>query len=137
MRQELAAQGRPLDLSLVVYSNQLHPAIQKHVDLVDAVYFWTWRARDLENLEANFAAYRKIAPAKRTLLGIYMWDFGEKKPISLERMEQQCRFALQWLKEGKIEGLIFHCTPLCGMKLESVEWSKEWIARHADDAIGV
>jgi hypothetical protein len=133
--KHMTVQGRKLDLSLVVYSNQLHPAIQRHLDLVDAVYFWTWRASDLENLEANFAAYRKIEPAKRTLLGIYMWDFAEKKPISLEQMEHQCRLGLQWLNKGEIEGMIFHCTPLCGMKLEAVEWSKDWIARHADDVV--
>ncbi len=134
--RELSIPGRRLDLSMVVYSNQLHPAIQRHVDLVDAVYFWTWKARDLVHLEANFAAYRRIAPAKKTLLGIYMWDFGEKKTIPMELMEHQCRIALELLKKGEIEGLIFHCTPLCGMKLEAVEWSKAWIAKHADDAVG-
>ncbi len=136
VQRELTVQGRRLDLSIVLYSNQLHPAIKRHLDLVDAVYFWTWRARDLANLEANFAAYRKIVPTKRTRLGIYMWDFGEKKPISQELMEHQCRLGLQWLKQGEIEGLIFHCTPLCDMGLEAVEWSKSWIARHADDVVG-
>jgi hypothetical protein len=133
--RELAAQKRRLDLSIVLYSHQLHLAIKRHLDLVDSVYFWTWHACDLKNLEANFATYRKIVPSKRTLLGIYMWDFGEKKPISSAMMEHQCRLGLQWLSQGAIEGLIFHCTPLCDMKLESVEWSKSWIARHADDMI--
>ena len=135
VKNELVIQGRRLDLSMVVYTNQLNPAIKKHIDLVDQVYLWTWRARDLVNLEANFAAYRKIAPSKPTLLGIYMWDFGEKKTIPVELMEHQCRLALEWLKKGEIEGLIFHCTPLCGMKLEAVEWAKNWIARHADDVV--
>lgn len=130
--KELVVQGRRLDLSAVVYSNQLHPAITRHLDLVDAVYFWTWHGRDLEKLEANFATYRKLVPKKSTLLGIYMWDFGEKKPLSLALMEHQCRLGLQWLNEGQI----FHCTPLCGMKLEAVEWSRDWIARHANDLLG-
>jgi hypothetical protein len=103
---------------------------------VDAVCFRTWRARDLENLEGNFAAYRKLAPARRTLLGIYMWDFGDKKPIPIPLMEHQCRLGLQWLHRGEIEGLIFHCTPLCDMKLEAVEWSKDWIAHHANETVG-
>jgi hypothetical protein len=133
--QDLMVGGRKLDLSVVVYSNQLHPAIKRHLDIVDSVYFWTWHASELKNLEANFAAYKKIEPAKRTLMGIYMWDFAEKKPISLELMEHQCRLALQWLQRGEIEGMIFHCTPLCGMKLEAVEWSKDWIAKHADDVV--
>lgn len=134
-RRELKARTPPLDLSLVLYSNQLHPAITRHVDLVDAVYFWTWRGRDLERLEANFRAYRALVPRKKTLLGIYMWDFGDKKPLPVASMESQCRLALEWLKRGDVDGLIFHCTPLCGMKLDAVEWSREWIARHADQPI--
>ena len=67
---DLMVGGRKLDLSVVVYSNQLHPAIKRHLDLVDSVYFWTWHASELKNLEANFAAYKKIEPAKRTLMGI-------------------------------------------------------------------
>ncbi len=64
-----------------------------------------------------------------------MWDFGEKKTIPVSLMEHQCRLGLEWLKQGQIEGLIFHCTPLCGMKLEAVEWSRDWIARHANDVV--
>jgi len=136
IHQELAGRRRRLDLSLVLYSNQLQPAIKRHLDSVDVVYFWTWRARDLQDLEKNFAAYRKICPVKRTRLGIYMWDFGDSKPISVEAMEHQCRMGLQWLDRGEIEGMIFHCTPLCDMNLEAVEWSKRWIARHANDIVG-
>ncbi|WP_009958862.1 twin-arginine translocation signal domain-containing protein [Verrucomicrobium spinosum] len=135
IRKDLHALPRPLDLCMVIYTNQLHPVIQPHVDAVDQVYLWTWKARELANLEANFAAYRKIAPTKPTLLGIYMWDFGEKKTIPVSLMEHQCRLGLEWLKQGQIEGLIFHCTPLCGMKLEAVEWSRDWIARHANDVV--
>lgn len=133
--RERTVAGRRLDLSMVIYSNQLHPSIAQHVDLVDTVYFWTWKARDLVNLEANFAKYRQIAPQKPTLLGIYMWDFGEKKEIPIPLMEHQCRLALEWLKQGQIDGLIFHCTPLCGMKFEAVEWSRAWIAKHADTIV--
>ncbi|TWU17181.1 hypothetical protein Pla52o_53560 [Novipirellula galeiformis] len=135
IRKEMDAQKRNLDLSLVLYTSQLNPAIKSHIDEVDSVYFWTWRASDLPKLEENFAIYRKIAPKKPTLLGIYMWNFGEKKTIPLELMKHQCRLALKWLRAGEVEGLIFHCTPLCGMDLEAVKWSRDWIARHADEVV--
>ena len=133
--RELKALERPLDLSLVLYSNQLHPAIARHLEPVDNVYFWTWRGRDLGRLEANFTSYRALVAKKRTLLGIYMWDFGDKKPLSVAAMEHQCGLALEWLRRGEVAGLIFHCTPLCGMNLDAVEWSRRWIARHGDEAV--
>ena len=132
LKEELDARKRHLDLSMVLYSNQLNPAIARHIHYCDVVSFWTWKATDLINLERNFETYRKIIPDKRTLLGIYMWDFGNSKPITMDLMKHQCRLALQWFEEGKIEGMIFHCTPLCDMKLEAVEWAKRWIAEHGD-----
>lgn len=136
LKKELDARKRRLDLSLVLYSNQLHPAIARHIHYVDVVSFWTWKATDLVNLENNFAKFRKIIPEKRTLLGIYMWDFGNSRPITIELMKHQCRLALKWFEEGKIEGMIFHCTPLCDMKLEAVEWAKSWIGEHGDCKAG-
>lgn len=136
LRSELDAQQRRLDLSLVLYSNQLKPAIARHIRFCDVVSFWTWKATDLINLQRNFETYRKIIPGTRTLLGIYMWDFGNSKPVPAELMAHQCALGLRWLKEGQVEGLIFHCTPLCDMGLEAVEWARAWIARHADDVLG-
>jgi len=132
LRHELEALQPRLELSLVLYSNQLHPAIAAHTQHADVVSLWTWNAADLEHLEATFARYRAILPAQRTLLGLYMRDFGGQRPIPQQLMERQCSLALQWLLEGQIEGLIFHCTPLCDMKLEAVEWARCWVAAHAD-----
>ena len=134
LKGELDARQRPLDLSLVLYSNQLHPSIARHGEFCDVVSFWTWKASELNRLEQKFEAYRKIFPDKRTLLGIYMWDFGNSKPVTVEQMEHQCRLALQWFKEGKIEGMIFHCTILCDMKLEAVDYARKWIADHGNES---
>lgn len=132
LKAELDARKRPLDLSLVLYSHQLRPLIAGHIRYCDVVAFWTWNAADLVHLESNFESYREIIPDKRTLLGIYMWDFGGKRPIALDLMKHQCRLALRWFEEGRIEGMIFHCTPLCDMKLEAVEWARRWVAEHGD-----
>lgn len=127
--------GKKLDLSIVLYSNQLHPAIRQHLQRVDVVYFWTWVAKDLIHLEKNFATYRAILPKHRTRLGIYMWDFGAKKPISRDLMELQCKLALQWLRSGEVEGLIFHCTPLCDMNLEAVDFARRWIDTYGESLV--
>ena len=128
---KIHALERPLDLAVVVYSNQLHPAIRKHIKYCDIVSFWTWKASDLPNLNFFFEQYYSMFPGKRTLLGIYMWDFGERQPMPLELMELQCEYALQLFQEGKIEGIIFHSSPLVDTNLEAVEWAKDWIKRNS------
>jgi len=32
-----------------------------------------------------------------------------------------------------IEGLIFHCTPLCNKGLAAVDYARQWIARHGNE----
>lgn len=127
---------RPLDLAMVLYSNQLtSPAISRHIAHCDVVSLWTWNAKDLANLEQNFARFRELVPEKRTMLGIYMWDFGDARPVPSELMKHQCEYALQLLKKGEIEGMIFHCTPLVDMNIEAVQWSKDWIAEVGETVI--
>ena len=136
LKKEMAAVKRNPNLSVVLYTGQshgqLHPSINLHLDYCDTVLYWTWHATDLVALKDNFKKYREIVPKKPTLLGIYMWDFGNAKPITMELMKLQLNFALEQFKQGQIDGMIFHCTPLVDLGLEAVEYSKKWIAEYGD-----
>jgi len=135
LHQEVKSLKQPTDLSMVIYSDALRdigPGIKPHLDNCDVVSFWTWYATNLTALKDNFRNYREIVPDKPTLLGIYMWDFGNSKPIPLEMMKLQLDFALEKFERHEIEGMIFHCTPLVGLGLEAVEYAKKWIAEHGD-----
>jgi hypothetical protein len=131
-RKRLEVGGRRLDLGVTLYTHQLDRGITPYLRHIDVVSLWTWEAAELSRLEDNFARYEKLAPGKRTLLGIYMWDFGKEKPMPLEMMEKQCRLALQWLRAGRIEGMIFVGTNICDLDLEAVNWTRRWIAEKGD-----
>jgi hypothetical protein len=45
-------------------------------------------------------------------------------------MKKQCDLGLRWLMEGRIEGMIFLASPICDLELETVEWTRQWIARN-------
>lgn len=134
-RKELTIGGRKLDLCVTLYTHQLFPAFKEHLALCDIVSFWTWKAEDLKDLESNFAKMKELAPQSSVLLGCYMWDFGIKKPISVDWMKKQCEIGLRWLKEGQIKGMIFLATPICDLELETVEWTRRWIAEVGDESI--
>ena len=135
IRKKLDIPGRKLDLGVTLYTHQLNPAICRHLGMCDVVSFWSWTADELVKLKENFAKYRQLAPKKRTLLGIYMWDFGMGKPLPMDLMRMQCETALKWLREGEIEGMIFLASNICDMKLEAVEWAKKWIAEHGNETL--
>ena len=134
-RRTLHAAVRPLDLWVVLYAHQLHLPVAAHLAETDVVTFWTWRASQLTDLEKNFTAVEALAPAKRKVLGCYMWDYGDGKPMPLDRMQHQCRLGLRWLQEGRIAGMIFLASCICDLKIETVEWTRQWIREVGDKAL--
>ena len=64
-----------------------------------------------------------------------MWDYGDRKPMPLELMKKQCEFAKKLLKEKGIEGMIFLGSNICDLELDTVEWTKKWIADYGDEPV--
>lgn len=127
IKKRLATCGRKLDLWVVLYSNQLDLPFARHIEQCDVLTFWTWRAEELDSLEQNFEHIEKTYPSLRKLLGCYMYDYGDKRKIPLPLMEKQCRLGLRWLKEGRIDGIIFLASCICDLGLEAIEWTRAWI----------
>jgi hypothetical protein len=128
VRQQLSSGGRALNLWVVLYDHQLGFPVRDHLALCDKVTFWTWKAHDLTDLERNFARAEQLAPRAGKFLGCYMWDYGQDKPLPLPVMQQQCEIGLRWLREGRIEGVVFLASCICDLGLETVEWTRQWIA---------
>ena len=120
---------RPMDLWVVLYNRQLDQDFSEHLQYCDVVTFWTMVGSELSDLEGNFERFVAVTRGKRRVLGCYMWNYGEEIPMTIEQMEQQCSLGLRWLKEGRIEGMIFLASCICDLDLEAVEWTREWISR--------
>jgi hypothetical protein len=131
--EEALAYKRRLDLAMVVYTHDLCRAIRPVMKYVDVVSLWIWSGSDIQQIDAHFKKYRSLIPDKPTLLGIYMWDFGGKKELNAAFMAKQLDYAHMLYKEGQIEGLIFHCTPLCNKGLAAVDYARDWIAKHGKE----
>lgn len=124
-----------MDLWVVLYSHNLDLPVTKHLEKCDVVTFWTWNAADLRDLEKNFERMEPLAKSNRKILGCYMWDFGSGKPVPLELMKMQCEKGLKWLKEGRIDGMIFLSSVICDLDIEAVEWTRKWIAEVGDQPL--
>jgi hypothetical protein len=117
---------------MTIYGDKLRKEDAPGIALADTVLYWTWQGRNLAELRKRFAEYREIAPKKRTLLGIYMWDFGAHAPIDMGFMRNQLDIALEFYRSHEIDGFMFHCTPLVNKNLEAVEYARKWIDKYAD-----
>jgi len=124
--------GTNLPIMSVIYTRQIKDRAKAHLAEVDQICMWTWRPVDLKNLEANFVALEKLAPEKQLFLGCYTFDFHESKPLPVELMKQQVEQGYEWLKAGRIEGIIFLATANVDVGLEAVDWTRSWIQTNGD-----
>jgi len=128
LRKRLVIGGKKRDLFVVLYQHQLELPVQAHLEFCDKITFWTWQAKDLRSLETSFDRLETLAPTHGKLLGCYLWDFGTGKPMPLDLMKKQCDLGRRWLEQGRIEGMIFLASNVCDLELETVEWTRRWIA---------
>jgi hypothetical protein len=126
-----------LELSMVIYDHNLDKPLREHIKECDGLTFWTWKACNLENLEENFEKMERLVAQSncKLMLGIYMYDYGEKKIMPLSLMEKQCRLGLHWLCEKRIEGMVFLSNCICDIGLETVEWARQWIKAVGDEKL--
>jgi len=132
LRRRLSRPEKPLKLYVVLYDHQLDLHTGEYLQLCDKLTYWTWEAQNLRHLEENFALMEGLAPKScGKLLGCYLWDYGGKQPMPIAAMQHQCELGLEWLRQGRIEGMIFLASCICDLGLDSVEWTRRWI-----DAVG-
>lgn len=128
IKNKLVLPDRNLDLWVVLYDAELNLPLREHLKQCDVVTFWTWTAENLKNMEQNFRQAEEMTPSCRKVLGCYMYDYGAGRQMSLSLMEYQCTTGLQWLRDGRIDGMIFLASCICDLNLEAVEWTRRWIA---------
>jgi hypothetical protein len=137
LRSQLQIAGRRLDLWAVLYEYQLERSLGQYLDQLDKVSLWTWDSAKLKDLEKNFESFEAVAARSGKLLGCYMWDYGNKKPMPLAVMQHQCELGLEWLEAGRIEGMIFLASCICDLEVDSVEWTRRWITQVGDETIAI
>ncbi len=124
--------GRDMDLWVVWYEHQLNDPVQRHLEYCDVITFWTWYSYNIPKLRENLDKMIAATPGKRHLAGCYMWDYGDAKPMPPELMEEQLAVYLEYLQQGKLEGIIFCSNCIADIGLEAVEQTRQWINQHKD-----
>jgi len=125
IREKLDKASHPIKLHLGWYwHHDPYPGMMEYVDYFS---FWTWHSEQLPMLKERFEIIEPKFRGKKILLGIYMYDFPGRHPVPLDLMEYQCNYALELLKEGRIDGIIFEANSVMGVGLPSEKWLREWI----------
>ncbi|MBI3117858.1 MAG: DUF1080 domain-containing protein, partial [Candidatus Hydrogenedentes bacterium] len=105
------------------------PGIDEYIRELDVINLWTWLARDIPNLEANVATCEQRYPGKPIVLGLYLYDYGEGRPMPRALLAQQCETALKLAQAGRIKGIVFLTI---NNDAAAVDWVRDWVEEHGD-----
>ena len=105
-----------------------------YLDLIDVVTLWG-SPKDLVNLESNLKRAEASAPKCKKMLGCYVADYRGKQGLPVELMKLQCETGLKWLRQERIEGMIFLGNTTMDLGFESVEWARKWIEQVGNEKL--
>jgi len=126
------AAGRPLDLWVVWYEFEMNERVRPYLAECDVVTFWTWHGKHLDRLPQNLEAAAEAAPSKRLLAGCYMWNYGERRPLTAEQMRFQLDTLLEFLESGRIDGAVVCSNCIADLGIPEVEQVRRWIAENGE-----
>ena len=127
IRTELDMADRPMELAVTWYMNEMTELDSRAMDCIDTLVLWTWNAEELPMMEERFARIEQNYPDHKKMVGLYIYDFPNQRPVPLELMEHQCETALRWLREGRIDGMVVEANSTMGVGFESELWLRKWL----------
>jgi|LFRM01.1.fsa_nt_gb hypothetical protein len=127
--------GRDMQLWTVIYTQELTDAAIPYLDVCDVATLWTWSPENLVHLDENWQRLRALFPDKPILGGCYLWNYADQCAMPQDLLEYQLDIYNQWLRKGKLEGVIFCSNNVIDVGLESVATVKSWIHKHGHDVL--
>jgi hypothetical protein len=135
LQQRLRGPNKKLDLNTTLYTRQLDLPIADHLAVLDKITLWTWKASDLAILDQNLSKLERLVPRPRKILGVYMVDYDEGASVPIPAMQHQLDLGLKWLRDGRIEGMMFIGNTVMDLNFEAVELTRQWILKFGDTKI--
>jgi len=135
IRQRLKQSNPKFDIMATLYVKHLELPLQDYLEMIDVLTLWNGNPADLVNLDTHMANVEKLAPKARKMLGCYVVNYKDKTGLPVDLMRHQCETGLRWLRQGRIEGIIFLGNTTMDMGFESVEWTRQWIAKVGDEKL--
>ena len=98
-------------------------------NLLDLVRWGTyWSGTKLSPPWGSYASYPQG-------VGLLHVGLRRQKTMSVPWMRHQCQLGLEWLRQRRIEGMIFLASCICDMGLEAVEFARKWIQEVGNETL--
>ena len=138
-REKLKSLGRPMDVWVTLYTHEVNP---KHPGTSIAIRRWPTFSTSSTCLRCGRGTPTSCRSWKRAWRpwnaspprsGASPWGvplgLPHSRPVPLEFDAHQCELGLKWLKEKRIQEMIFLANTVLDVGLPSAEFARNWIAK--------
>ena len=132
---------RPMDMWMVLYTEDFdepkHPDedIDPYIGPFDGIILWTWKESDLVLFERKYAWFHAHTEGKKRLLGLYVYNFGEKKQADPDKVLWQLERYSELVKRGEVDGIVFHTNAMADCDYPAFRVVHDWMLEHGDDEV--
>ena len=134
MREKLHAAG--LEMWVVFYTMQIELDVWKeYLKVFDGVSLWLWEEPTNAEFEEKCQWFFSQTEGQKRMIGCYLYDFGRQQEATVDSVLYQLNRNLDFVKEGKIDGIILHTNAVGGLGFAAYDAGKEWAAKHGDDMV--
>ena len=124
----------------VFYEREFDIDISEYLDCFDGFSFWVWDTQKIKNLDEYLNKFFEITKGKKTMLGIYLWDFAISSPnqennyhpIDPVLFEKQLKVYFDLLIQKKTEGIIICANTVGDIDTEANKILKKYIEKYGD-----
>ena len=122
------------ELWVVIYEAFLAENYAPYLAECDAVTFWTWNSRkNLPRLKDNLDRVFELSPGQKHLGGLYLYDYGNSTELLPEQLKAQCDLYADYLKSGKLQGIIICSNCIADIGLAASDYVRSWVQEIGDD----
>ena len=115
----------------------LKAAITPYYELADVICFFNRGAIEIHDLDKYLdTIYRYGGKEKKIVFGAYFWDFQMKCMMSPGSIRCCLDKYSEWMKTGKIDGMVLYSNTLADINLAAAFEAKKWMEEHGDEEIG-
>jgi len=132
MKAALNAKG--LDFWCVLYSHELDSVenLEKYIDCFDGITLWFWGCNRMSDTGGDIEKVLSFAKGKPVMIGVYVWDYAQNKPMDTDIYINQLEECKQLLLSRKIEGVVFCSSTLGDADIETNRILKAWVKENGD-----
>lgn len=122
------ALDRPLELWSVIYEHDLDKPMKSRAVEFDLTTFWTWYGNAYPQRDEHIKQLReKFIGDGRLMLGVYLYDYGNRCPLSDDMMRLQLDYVGEKLASGEVEGAILCSNCIADIGLSTVPITLDWL----------